>query len=211
MLNLLMVGAIINTLVKIPTSFAQDESRPVLSGACSESVDNYFTCELVRGSWQYSSRHGESCAEGYGINDNICGGTARICGPSNNFCCVPCARIELFKICDQIGELEQKQQCNACLNADGLWTAVGCINREPTNIVRTFVRIGLGLAGGVALLIILASSFMLSTSQGDPKKVGDAKEMLTAAIIGILFVVFSIVVLQFIGVTILQIPGFGDS
>lgn len=119
-------------------------------------------------------------------------------------------KIDVFKICDQISDSTQLEKCNECLNMKGLWTAVGCINREPTNIVRSFIRIGLGLAGGTALLIILAAAFTLSTSQGDPKKVGDAKEMLTAAIIGLLFVVFSVTILQFIGVTILQIPGFGQ-
>lgn len=118
--------------------------------------------------------------------------------------------LDVFKICDQISDSTQLEKCNECLNMKGLWTAVGCINREPTNIVRSFIRIGLGLAGGTALLIILAAAFTLSTSQGDPKKVGDAKEMLTAAIIGLLFVVFSVTILQFIGVTILQIPGFGQ-
>ncbi len=65
------------------------------------------------------------------------------------------------------------------------------------------------MSGGVALLTFLAAGFIFSTSQGDPKAYGKAKEMMTAAIVGILFVIFSITILQFIGYEILKIPGFG--
>jgi hypothetical protein len=75
--------------------------------------------------------------------------------------------------------------------------------------VRHFIQIGLGLAGGIALLMIIAAGFLLTTSQNDPKKVTEAKELVTSAVIGLLFIVFSVTILQFIGVTILRIPGFG--
>jgi len=67
----------------------------------------------------------------------------------------------------------------------------------------------LGLSGGVVLLSILAGAFMLITSAGEPKQVQEAQEMITAAIIGLLFIIFSILILQFVGVSILHIPGFG--
>ena len=65
------------------------------------------------------------------------------------------------------------------------------------------------MGGGVALIMTLAGGFILSTSQGDPQKANQAKEMITNSVIGLLFVIFSVIILQFIGVTILQIPGFG--
>jgi hypothetical protein len=46
-------------------------------------------------------------------------------------------------------------------------------------------------------------------SQGNPEQVKGAREQLTAAIIGLLFIIFSLVILQIIGVNILKIPGFG--
>jgi hypothetical protein len=67
----------------------------------------------------------------------------------------------------------------------------------------------LGIAGGVALLTILSAAFLFSISQGDPKRTGQAKEMMTAAVIGLLFVIFSVTILQFLGVTVLHLPGFG--
>jgi hypothetical protein len=66
------------------------------------------------------------------------------------------------------------------------------------------------MSGAIVLIMILAGAFMLSTSQGDPKKTQDAKELITSAIIGLLFIIFSITILQFVGVSILRIPGFGE-
>ena len=73
------------------------------------------------------------------------------------------------------------------------------------------MRLGLTMGGGVALLMILGSGFILSTSAGDPKRTGEAKEMLVAAITGLIFVIFSVAILQFIGFSVLQIPGFGGN
>lgn len=128
--------------------------------------------------------------------------------------------------------IKEKQQCCACSGGtydssknecnlptkeegfdptnQGLYTAIGCIPSTSEGIVTQLVKIGLGIAGGVALLMILAGSFMLSTSQGEPKRAGEAKEMITSAVMGLLFVIFSVTILQFIGVTILRIPGFGS-
>lgn len=92
----------------------------------------------------------------------------------------------------------------------GIYTAIGCIPSNSESIVAQMVKIGLGIAGGIALLMILAGSFMLSTSQGEPKRAGEAKELITSAVMGLLFVIFSVTILQFIGVTILRIPGFGS-
>lgn len=128
-----------------------------------------------------------------------------------------------YKICDQIGdETEEgaklKGQCIKCATEgggdeqlSGIWTAVGCIKRDPKSIVERFVEIGMGLGGGVCLLTCLAGGFMITTSQGEPKKINDAKEMITNALIGLLFILFSVVILQFIGVTIFNIPGFGTN
>lgn len=91
----------------------------------------------------------------------------------------------------------------------GIWTAVGCIKRSPKDIIGSLMSLGLTMGGGIALLMILGSGFILSTSAGDPKRTGEAKEMLVAAITGLIFVIFSVAILQFIGYSVLQIPGFG--
>ncbi len=118
-----------------------------------------------------------------------------------------------FELCNQIPDSETtaKQACRNCVaDQDKVWTAVGCISKEPKDIIAQFITIGLGIGGGVALIMIIAGGFMLTISQGNPQKTNEAKEMITSAIIGLLFVIFSVVILQFIGVTIFRIPGFGE-
>jgi hypothetical protein len=66
----------------------------------------------------------------------------------------------------------------------------------------------LSVVGGVAILLIMLSGYRLMVSQGNPENIKSAKEQLTAAIIGLLFIIFSLVILQVIGVNILGLPGF---
>lgn len=126
---------------------------------------------------------------------------------------------DTFSLCNQIPE-EFEEQRTECLNCTGggdidneenlgVWTAIGCINREPQAIMQRLISVGLGMSGGVALLTFLAAGFIFSTSQGDPKAYGKAKDMMTAAIVGLIFVIFSVTLLQFIGYEIFKIPGFG--
>jgi hypothetical protein len=102
------------------------------------------------------------------------------------------------------------EACQNCFQTGGVWTAVGCIPSNPESVIKTVITIGLAVGGGIVLVMILAGSFMLSVSQGDPNKTKEAKEIITSAIIGLLFVIFSVTILQFVGVEILHIPGFGE-
>lgn len=115
----------------------------------------------------------------------------------------------LFELCSQVTNTELRGKCDECYDKEGVWTAVGCVERTPQSIVKSFLEIGLGVGGGICLLMCLTAGFMLTTSQGDPKQVTEAREMITSAIIGLLFIIFSVFILQFIGVTIFNIPGFG--
>jgi hypothetical protein len=123
-----------------------------------------------------------------------------------------------YSLCSQIPDSTAQAKCRDCANKGqggdkeqgGVWTAVGCIERDPLKITERLIAIGLGMGGGVALIATLAGGFILSTSQGDPQKTSQAKEIITNAIIGLLFIIFSVVILQFIGVTIFNIPGFGS-
>lgn len=122
-----------------------------------------------------------------------------------------------FELCNQIIDAGMKQQCQNCMNGStstskqpGVWTAIGCIGRDPESITQRLIQLGIGMGGGLCLITCLVGGFLLTTSEGNPKKVDEAREMITGAIIGLLFVLFSVIALQFIGVTIFHIPGFGE-
>jgi hypothetical protein len=126
------------------------------------------------------------------------------------------SNFSFFNLCNQIPSTNSsgqpnraKSDCEACDSQQKVWTAFGCIPTTFQDIAGTLIKVGLSIAGGFALLMILMASFMLTTSQGDLKRAGDARELLTSAVMGLLFIIFSVTILQFIGVKILQIPGFG--
>jgi len=64
------------------------------------------------------------------------------------------------------------------------------------------------IAGGVALLLLIIGGAQFIASSGDPDSLDEAKEKITAAVSGILLIIFSLVVLKVLGVDILGLPGF---
>lgn len=115
-------------------------------------------------------------------------------------------------VCNQAGGsgTDAFSKCDTCLKSGGIWTAVGCVPyNDRAETVRALVTLGLGIAGGAVVLMTLAGAFLMSTSRGNPTQVDEAKSLITSAIAGIFFLIFSVSILQFIGVRILQLPGFG--
>lgn len=94
------------------------------------------------------------------------------------------------------------------LNNSGLQTAIGCIEATPDGFIKRLFSIALGIAGGVALLMIILGGLQIQMSTGDPKKLQQGREIIEGAIIGLLMIIFSIFILRVIGVNILGIPGF---
>jgi len=89
-------------------------------------------------------------------------------------------------------------------------TAIGNINTSPEGFIQVIMGFVLSIAGGIAIILIIISGYRLMVSQGNPENIKNAKDQLTAAIIGLLFIIFSLVVLQIIGFNILGLPGFNQ-
>ena len=94
-------------------------------------------------------------------------------------------------------------------NTNKVWTAIGCIDPTTQGLISTFLPFGIGIAGGIALLLILFGALQIMISAGNPEKLNAGKELVGAAITGLLFIIFSIFILRLVGVEILHIPGFG--
>jgi len=90
-------------------------------------------------------------------------------------------------------------------------TAIGDIVASPQGFIARIFGLILSISGGIALLLIIISGYKILSSQGNPEAIKGAREQLTAAIVGLLFIIFALVILQIIGFNILHIPGFGAS
>ncbi|OGM10792.1 hypothetical protein A2Z22_02810 [Candidatus Woesebacteria bacterium RBG_16_34_12] len=92
----------------------------------------------------------------------------------------------------------------------GVETAIGCIPviTETTQPFITWIlRWSFGISGGISFILILYAGFQIITSAGNPRKLAASKELITAAIAGLLLLIFSVYVLDLLGVKILQLPG----
>jgi hypothetical protein len=89
-------------------------------------------------------------------------------------------------------------------------TAIGSI--DPSSLqgfTQSLLGFAFGVAGGIAFLLMLFGTFQIMTSSGNPEKMKAGSELITSALTGLLFIIFSVFILKLIGVTILDIPGFG--
>lgn len=102
--------------------------------------------------------------------------------------------------------------CQSCFDTGGAWTAIGCLGGDsPSDFISSFIKIGTGIGGGIAFLLILFSGFQTMMSAGNPEKLHEAKELMSAAISGLLLIVFSVFLLRLIGVDILGgLTGFSN-
>jgi hypothetical protein len=114
-----------------------------------------------------------------------------------------------YKFCQ--GTKEEVKKCNDCTENNDSWTAIGCVpTSNTTEFVGWLIGQAIGVAGGIAFLMMIFASFIIITSTGNPERLQQGKELLGSALGGLLFIIFSIYLLRLIGVSILQIPGFGQ-
>lgn len=102
--------------------------------------------------------------------------------------------------------------CGVAIAADGTCasfaTDFGNINTDIQGFILRIFAILLSVSGGIALLLLIRAGYILMTSAGNPERVKNGREQLVAAIVGLLFIIFSFVILGVIGEDILKIPGF---
>jgi hypothetical protein len=87
-------------------------------------------------------------------------------------------------------------------------TAIGCLPTDFGGFVGIVLKFGMGIAGGIAFLLILLGGFQIITSAGNPEQLNAGKELVSSAVTGLLLIIFSVFFLKIIGVDILGIPGW---
>lgn len=96
-------------------------------------------------------------------------------------------------------------------NCTRIETALGAIRTQPQFFVRDLFRLILGIGGIAALIFFIQAGYTIMTSAGNKEKIGQAREQITSVVLGLIFIILSIAILEFIGVRILQLPGFGST
>ncbi len=119
----------------------------------------------------------------------------------------------LIDMCKNIIDGNEKVRCENCLKgwgqSVGVWTGVGCIRANIGSFIQeTLLGWGVGLAGGISMLCIMYAAFMMQTSGGEAEKIKKAQQLMTSCITGLMLIIFSVFILQLIGVRILRIPRF---
>jgi hypothetical protein len=92
--------------------------------------------------------------------------------------------------------------------AEEIYTAIGCIPINYTDMVNFFLTWAIGIAGGIAFLFIIYSGFIILTSSGNPDRIKAGQELLTSAIMGLILIIFSVFILRVVGVDVFGIPGW---
>ncbi|MBI1863679.1 hypothetical protein HYS03_00485 [Candidatus Woesebacteria bacterium] len=115
------------------------------------------------------------------------------CSGATPVCCAPKSSTTDTVVCKTNGK-------------DGIDTAVGCV---PITEINSFAAkvfgFAAGIAGGIAIFLIIVGGFQIITSQGDPYKLKEGREVLNSAILGLLFIIFAVFLLRVIGVDILGV------
>lgn len=147
-----------------------------------------------------------------------CGGISQPCCPGNT-CTDPaltCYQTMAGWFClsqgqiGQIGGTSNPIWCDPSNPTAGVKTALGCLQiANPSAFVAQLLPWAVRLGGLIAFLSIIYAGFIIVTSGGDAKKVAAGRELITAAILGLAFIALSVVILNFIGIQILQLGPLG--
>lgn len=114
----------------------------------------------------------------------------------------------------------ERQTCEDCVtgltmnNPAGagtyVWTAIGCLEAgNPNHFIGQILGWATIVGAGIAFLLTVFGGFQITTAAGDPKRVKAAQELITAAVMGLLLIIFSIFLLNLIGIKILNLNLLG--
>lgn len=96
----------------------------------------------------------------------------------------------------------------SCPDPSDLNTALGCIPTSPQALAAWVLQKAIFMGSGIAFLLSLFGGISIILAGGDPEKINQGKQIITSAISGLLFILFSILLLRLIGYDILALPGF---
>jgi len=97
------------------------------------------------------------------------------------------------------------------------YTMLGCIGTNLSSfrqegaaagVVQTLLNIVFSMVGGVAFLFLIYGSFIIITSQASPERLNYGKKIIAGAIVGAIFSISSVFLINLLASGVLKIPGF---
>ncbi len=98
------------------------------------------------------------------------------------------------------------------------YTMLGCISTNmndftnPTaagSVTQKLLDTIFSIAGAIAFLYLIYGAFLILTSQSDPERLNHGKRTVYGAIIGVVFVIISVFIVNILATNVLKLPGFG--
>jgi hypothetical protein len=193
-------------------------------GVCKTKADCSGTYVCVAGVCKPPDIGNTCCSCGSGFNynesDKTCipmtGGSAKPADCTKNTCTSNQTCDHTTGKCEQTGIpnlIIPPPHCDVEFvngKCPSIKSALGNLFTDPAKLINSFFIILLSISGFIAVILIIISGYKIMVSQGNPEKLKDAREELIAAIVGLLFIIFSFVFLQTIAQDILKLPGFGS-
>lgn len=99
-----------------------------------------------------------------------------------------------------------------------IYTVFGCIKTDlndftqtgaAQSLVQVLLNIIFATAGGVTILYLVYGSFLILSSQGDSERLAHGKRVIMGAIIGIVFTLSSVFIVNLLANNVIGLPGFG--
>lgn len=98
--------------------------------------------------------------------------------------------------------------CETCMKNGKAYTPFDCLpTNDPNKFAQWIMRFSLGIGGGIALIMAIFGGIGVITFGGDTKKLQASRERITAAVTGLLFIIFAVFFLEIVGTKILNLPG----
>lgn len=100
-----------------------------------------------------------------------------------------------------------------------MYTQLGCLGTNlggfqqegaAAGVVQSLLNVVFSIVGGLGFMTLLYASFIIMTSQSNPERMNYGKKMLVGAIVGVIFSLSIVFIVNLIASGILKIPGFGN-
>ncbi len=101
-----------------------------------------------------------------------------------------------------------------------VYTQLGCLGTNlggfqqegaAAGVVQALLNVIFSIVGGVGFLTLIYASFIIMTSQSNPERMNYGKKMVVGAIVGIIFSLSSVFMINLLASGVLKIPGFSSS